>query len=153
MNVKYINPFLTAIVDIFKEKISLDAKPSKPFIKKDKKGSGVVTGIIGVSGDFKASFSITFEKEVIKYIFQKLFNKEIVEITDEIRDEFGKLLNEICQKAKKIYEDEGISVNFAIPSILTGEGHKIQHIENIPVIALTFNTTVGKFNVEFAVAE
>ncbi len=149
MDVKFINPFLTATVNVLKTMAFVEPKPGKPFIKKDKIALGDVTGIIGLSGDVTGTLSITFEENTIKHILSNMFGEEVKEINDEVRDGVGELTNMICGDARKMLQQQGINIKAAIPSIVSGKNHTIQHITAGPVIALPFTTEAGKFVVEF----
>ena len=149
MDVKFINPFLTATVNVLKTMAFVEPKPGKPFIKKDRVALGDVTGIIGLSGDVEGTLSITFEEETIKHILSNMFGEDVKEINDEVRDGVGELTNMICGDARKLLQQMGINISASIPSIVSGKDHTIQHITAGPVIALPFSTEAGKFIVEF----
>ncbi len=149
MDVKYINPFLTATINVIKTMAFLDPKPGKPFIKKESKALGDVSGVIGLSGDLKGSLSITFEEDTIKHIVSNMFGEDINEINDEVRDAVGELTNMISGDARRQLQSFGVKIDAAIPSIITGKNHTITHIAKGPIVALPFDTEKGKFIVEF----
>ena len=149
MNVKYINPFLNATINVIKTMAFTETKPGKPFLKKDQNAMGDVTGVIGLSGDVTGSMSITFEEETIKHIIANMFGEPVKEINDEVRDAVGELTNMISGDARRMLQAEGVTLESAIPSIITGRAHTITHIAKGPIIAIPFETETGKFVVEF----
>ncbi len=153
MNVKYINPFLTATINVIKTMAFTEAKPSKPFLKKEQKAMGDVSGVIGLSGDVMGSMSITFEEDTILHIISNMFGEPITEINDEVRDAVGEITNMISGDARRMLQAEGVTIEAAIPSIITGKNHTITHMAKGPIIAIPFETEKGKFFIEFTLEE
>ena len=150
IDVKYINPFLSSIIDIFKDKYSLNSHPEKPYIKKDELALGIISGIIMISGDITGSMCITFEEETIKYIISKILEKEIDNLdSDEVKNSVKELISSISANAVNLLRKDGINIETTSPSILFGSNHTIQHIVSKPIIVLPFITDKGKFIVEF----
>ncbi len=151
IDVHYVNPFLSAIIEIFKEKYFLESQPEKPFVKNDELALGIISGIIIISGDVSGSMAITFEEETIKYILSKIFDKEVEDLnTEEVKENIKELINSISAKAVSfLKKKEGINIVTTIPTIIYGKNHTIQHIISTPIIALPFTTNKGKFIVEF----
>ncbi len=150
IDVKYINPFLSSIIDIFKDKYSLKSHSEKPYIKKDELALGIISGIIMISGDITGSMSITFEEETIKYIISKILEKEIDNLdSDEVKNSVKELISSISANAVNSLRKDGVNIETTSPSILFGSNHTIQHIVSKPIIVLPFNTDKGKFIVEF----
>jgi len=50
MQVKYINPFLKASINLFHEYLGLKVTSGKPFIRDDPQKLEEVSGIIGLAG-------------------------------------------------------------------------------------------------------
>jgi len=149
MDVKYINPFLSATINVLKTMAFTEPTPGKPFVKKDQKAIGDVSGIIGLSGEAVGSLSITFEESTIKHIVTNMFGEEVKELNDEVRDAVGELTNMISGDARRLLQDQNIKIEASIPSIITGKGHTISHMAKGPTIALPFTTEKGNFIVEF----
>ena len=60
MDVKFINPFLDATINVIKTMAMVELKPGKPFLKKDHVARGDVSGIIGMTGEITGSLSVSF---------------------------------------------------------------------------------------------
>ena len=62
MNVEFINPFLSSLLNVMSTMAQMELVPEKPRIKKGEVAMGDVSGLIGmVSPQTKGSLSITFE--------------------------------------------------------------------------------------------
>ena len=57
MDVKLVNPFLEATVNVLKTMAFTDVTAGKPFLKDGKEAHGDITGIISFSGDATGSLS------------------------------------------------------------------------------------------------
>lgn len=148
MEVKYINPFLTATVNVVKTMAFVELRPGKPFLKVDALATGDVSGIIGLTGEVTASLSVSFTFGLIKDIMSNMLGEEITEITDDVRDAVGEMTNMICGDARRSLQQEGLTLSAAIPTIIAGENHTIKHAVKGPVIVIPFEGDHGSAVVE-----
>ena len=150
MDAKIINPFLEAAVNVLKTMAMTEAKPGRPFIKKDQTAIGDVSGIIGITGDAQGSMSLSFEAPCICSIVTSLFGMPVNEINEEVKDAVGEMTNMICGDARRRLEGIGISLQAGTPTVVAGKNHSITHIHTGPCLAVPFETPNGKFVVEVA---
>jgi chemotaxis protein CheX len=148
MDVNFVNPFLIAALDVIKTMAFVDCTPGKPYLKTDRKASGDVTGIIGITGDTEGSLSITFNKTCIEHIVSNMIGEQVQGIDDQVRDAVGEITNMISGMARRELEKQGYVLRAAIPSVVSGQGHIIQHISPGPCVAIPFETEKGTFIVE-----
>ncbi|MEW6267337.1 MAG: chemotaxis protein CheX [Thermodesulfobacteriota bacterium] len=143
MDVKYINPFLNATLNVIKTMAFVDVKPGKPYLKKDHLAKGDVTGIIGLTGETSGSLSVTFNFELIKQIMKNMLGEEITEVTNDVRDAVGELTNMISGDARRMLQQEGLHLSAAIPTIVAGQNHTIKHVISGPIIVIPFSSDGG----------
>ena len=143
MDVKYINPFLEATVNVIKTMAFMEISPSRPYLKKDQMAQGDVSGIIGLTGEASGSLSVTFNFVLIKQIMQNMLGEEITEITNDVRDAVGEMTNMISGDARRMLQQEGLQLSAAIPTIVSGAGHVIKHMVVGPVIVIPFESEGG----------
>lgn len=153
MKVKYINPFLTATVNVIKTMAFLELIPGKPSLKKDALAKGDVSGIIGLTGDASGSLSVSFSLGLIKEIMKNMLGEEISEVTEDVRDAVGEMTNMICGDARRALQGDGLNLSAAIPTIVSGEGHTISHAVAGPVIVIPFKAAGGSAVVEVSLEE
>ena len=78
-----------------------------------------------------------------------MLQEEIQTINDENKDAVAELLNIIFGKAKKILNASGLNIQQAIPSIIRGPGHSIQHQAQNQTIVIPFTCPeIGNFRAE-----
>ncbi|MGD0399250.1 MAG: chemotaxis protein CheX [Syntrophobacteraceae bacterium] len=150
MDVKIINPFLAAAVHVLKTMAQVDAKPGKPFLKKDDVAIGDVSAIIGITGAAQGSMALIFTEQCIKDIASNLLGVPFTELNHEVRDAVGEFTNMICGDARRRLGEDGFILQAGIPTIVGGKGHTIKHIADGPRLAVPFQTSQGSFMVEVA---
>jgi chemotaxis protein CheX len=143
MDVKYINPFLSGTLNVLKTMAFVDLSPGKPFLKKDHVAQGDVTGIIGLTGEATGSLSVTFNFSLIQQIMKNMLGEEVSEVTNDVRDAVGEITNMISGDARRLLQQEGLSLTAAIPTIVAGKGHTIKHVIAGPIIVIPFSADGG----------
>jgi len=123
MDVKLINPFLAAAMHVLKTMAQVDAKPGKPFLKKDDVAIGDVSAIIGITGAAQGSMALIFTEQCIKHIASNLLGEPFTQLNHEVRDAVGELTNMICGDARRRLAEEGLVLQAGIPTIVSGKGH------------------------------
>lgn len=154
MNKNFINPFLSAVVNVLKTMAQLDARPAKPTIKNDAVARGDVTGFIGMTcAKAKGSLAITFPRQVVFALGKNMLGETLTELDATATDIVGEITNMVTGGAKVALQDVGYEFDMAIPSVVSGRGHAVSHPHGSQVIMLPFDTDVGRFFVEFAFIE
>lgn len=148
MDANIINPFINATMNVLGTMASIKATTGKPYLKKDNVAKGDVTGVIGLTGAANGTISVTFDEGSILQIVSNMFGEEMTVLDDEIADAVGELTNMISGQARKELEAKGKIFHAAIPSVITGKGHKVIHITSGARIAIPFETEKGSFTIE-----
>jgi chemotaxis protein CheX len=153
MNVEYINPFLRATLNVLKTMAFTEAVAGKPYVKKEEVAHGDISGIIGITGDATGSMSISFTENCICHIVSNMFGENISNLNPEVEDAVGEITNMISGDARRELAEKGITLQGAIPTVVTGKNHAIKHQAKGPTIAIPFSTKAGNFVVEFCFSE
>ncbi|MFA5902534.1 MAG: chemotaxis protein CheX [Desulfobacula sp.] len=148
MNVKLINPFINATINVLETMAFVTVNAGKPYLKKDNVAVGDVTGVLGLTGIANGTISVTFEEKCILTIVSNMFGETMTELNNEIADAVGELTNMISGQARRELEEVGKVFKAAIPSVVTGRNHSITHYTDGPKIAIPFSTESGDFTIE-----
>lgn len=151
LDTNFINPFIKGAQITFETQVGLKITAGKPFIKKANElpGEFAIAGIINLTcAHFTGAVSIVFSKSTFLNIYNKMLDENISEITDEVKDGAGELLNIIYGLAKKELNELGYRLEKAIPTILYGSNIKVHSNKNCPTIALPFQSESGEFFIE-----
>ena len=154
LNVNIVNPFLNAVIDVLTTMAQVVPTPGRPFLKESSQAIGDVTGIIGLTGhDDKGSISVTFTESCALVIVSNLLGEEIKELTADVRDAVGELTNMIAGQARRGLDEVGHKYHAAIPTVVVGRKHTIEHHATGPILAIPFKTPHGDITVEACFGE
>jgi len=149
MNVEFINPFITALLNVVGMMGHTELTNEKPRIKNNEVSMGDVSGLIGMVGsETKGSLSITFEKSLALRIMQRMLGEKLKEIDEDVIDMVGEITNMVSGGAKKELSKKGFEFDMATPMIVSGTNHTIDHIHEGHVIIIPFGSDSGKAFIE-----
>ncbi len=150
MDIRFINPFLEAAVEVLGTMAAVSLQAGKPYLKKNQQASGDISGVVGLSGDAQGSLSVTFEFSVIKHALKAMLGEDISKVNDDARDAVGEFTNMISGSARQKLQEAGLTLSAGIPTVVDGPGHNIHHTVNGPTLVIPFSSNVGAVVVEAA---
>lgn len=145
MDFNLIQPFINATLTVLKTMAFTEAHFKPPYFKDEKTANGDVSGVIGLTGDASGSLSVSFPEKTILVIVSNMFGERMSEVDDEIKDAVGEITNMISGQARQELEGLGMSLESAIPTVISGKDHTIKHITTYPILAITFSLDEGEF--------
>ena len=149
MKADFINPFLYATVNDLRTMGKLTPEPGKPDVKKNKIAFWDITGIIGLTGDSEGSMSLTLSEACALNVAENMTGEKFEELSDKVADAVGELTNMISGDARAQLENQGFSFSAAIPTIVRGKNHVINHIvKGGMTVFFPFSTSSGNLFVE-----
>lgn len=151
MDVKFINPFLQGTVEVLKKMAFMDPRPGKVYLKENNIAAGDVSGIIGITGDATGSLAISFSDPCICHIVGRMLGETFTTANHDVFDAVGEITNMISGVARTYLEKDGMQVYAAIPSVIFGKNHTIDHILDAPSIIIPFSTEAGIFVVDVCI--
>lgn len=154
MDIEFVNPFVSATVNVVRTMAATDLKVGKIQTKESKLTDGVVTGIIGLASE-KASGNmvLSFDQPSILGIVKRMLMEEFTEINADVVDAVGELTNMICGGAKADLSQKGYIFDMAIPVMIVGKNVEVKQLSEAPTIVIPFYTQDGKFVVEANLAK
>ena len=148
MDVKLINPFINATINVLETMAFVTVTAGKPYLKKDNQAVGDVTGVLGLTGAAHGTIAVTFEENTILTVVSNMFGEKMESLNEDISDAVGELTNMISGQARRELDEVGKVFKAAIPSVITGKNHTVRHYSDGPKIAIPFETDGGKFTIE-----
>jgi chemotaxis protein CheX len=146
MDVKYVNPFITATINMFDTMLKMHVVPGKAVLKKEPFPTFDVSGIIGLSGSAQGSIVISFPKIMALKVVSALLGVELKVVGPEMTDGIGELANIIAGNAKQNLE--GLSLSISLPNVILGRDHVVANQSSTPAIIVPFTSTMGSFAME-----
>jgi chemotaxis protein CheX len=150
LDVKIINPFINATLNVLETMAFVKSEAEKPYLKTNNHAKGDVSGVVGFTGETNGTVFITFDESCIVKVVSNMFGEEIHEINDDIKDAVGELTNMISGQARKELEEIGKVFQGSIPSVVTGKNHELLPMTKGHRIAIPFKTDFGSFTIEVA---
>lgn len=153
IDVSFVNPFIEGTVLVLDVQCSTKVSPLKPILKGTEEFDSQtdIAGIIGItSPTFNGSIAICFSEQLFLTLMSRMLGEEIKEITKDLEDGAGELLNMIFGHAKKILNTKGHSIEKALPTIVRASNLSVNHAGTQGAIQLPFEGDVGKFFMEIS---
>ena len=151
MKVKYINPFLNASVNLFKDYLGFKVKTGQPYVLKDPQDLSEVSGLIGLAGETVGAVVLSFSRETAIAVVSKMEGRTYSALGTEVVDGVGELINIIAGNAKKDLTEFRIEIS--LPGVITGTTYRIHWPEGIPVVSIPFDSEVGPFSVNVSLRD
>jgi len=148
MDVRYINPFVKAIQNVFRTMLGEEVAVAKPVVCTDARASADISGVIGFSGDAAGCVVLSFPRDVACRVASKFAGVDLDEKDPDLVDAIGELANMVAGNAKKDFE--GVSISISLPSVIIGRDHVVSQSRMVPRLAIPCRTGLGDFYVEVA---
>lgn len=145
MSVRYIDPFVTATVNVFQEFFKITPTVQKPYlIKPEEAHNWDVSAIIGIAGEAKGAVVLSFTDSLATELAASLAGTASP-APEEVTDAIGEIVNIVAGNAKKGLEQYRLVIS--LPSIVKGKNHRISWpSRGIPIIGIPFKTEVEPFH-------
>ncbi len=148
MDVRYINPFLNAVQNVFETMINVPYSLGKPSLKKDFNSSHEVSGIIGISGEVTGCVVVSFPETIALQLASELLGETFTKVDADCTDAIGEIANMIAGDAKKDFPEGDTTIS--VPSVVIGL-HKIAFPKGVPIISIPCQTDKGSFTIDVAI--
>jgi chemotaxis protein CheX len=151
MDVKYINPFLDALVSVLGSFGVGDIKRGSIQKKENMHVNMDITSLIGLVGGVRGNIAYSFSQETARQIVSKMMmGAPVIEFDEISRSAIGELANIITGTASGILSgmmsEKGTVVDTTPPSIIFGRDIYFM-ISSVPTIAIGMDTQFGKIEI------
>lgn len=149
MDVKIINPFLSATLNTFQQMFQIASTNKEPFVVDIKTGHPwEVSGLLGITGDYSGIVAVRLHKILAYKLLELSGLKEIpeeekLELSQELVSEFTNIVS-----GNAVSSIPGINLNVSPPVTITGKDHIISWPRNYPVVGIPFITPYGPYEVD-----
>lgn len=149
LDVAFINPFLTATMKTLEVQCQTKIKFGKPYLKKEQQeGISVASVLSLVSEGFSGSIVLCFPSNVFLKIYENMFGEKHAELTSDIGDAAGELLNIIYGQAKADLNKKGYKFPAALPTVMYGPQVNIRQTGGRAAMVIPFQMDIGQFHLE-----
>jgi len=153
MDVKYINPFISASRKVIQQLIQ-----EEPVVETPRKLENTIPGsdivvIVGLTGEIKGQVMFTMEEETAIRIVRKMtFNESVQELDFIGQSAISELGNMILGSTGMEMYSQGITIDITPPSMCSGEGIVISSKNKFVCVPLNIHG-VGKIYINISFEE
>ena len=153
-DLNFIVPFVQSAIKVLTTLANTKPEKEEVFVRTATQSSGDISAIIALnSNDYLGSMAITFEKACFLGLVGSMLGETYTEISPDIQDAAAEICNQVFGASKLILNQQGHSIQPAIPSVVVGQGHIIHHSAIGKVLAVRFKTEFGRFVIEAVVEQ
>lgn len=149
MDVRFINPFLASIKNVFKTMVEAEVRIGTPCTPNGALQNLDVSSIVGFSGDVVGSVALCFPLSTAVAVASKFARCEMTEEHPDFADAIGELSNMIAGNAKSRFEN--VTVSISLPRVVIGKGLRLLGSKCSPALLLPCESELGSFSVELMV--
>ncbi len=148
MDVRYINPFIASIKNVFSTMVQTEVTVGKPVLKPTNDRAVDVSSVIGLSGDIVGAVVLGFSCDVACKLASTFAGIEMTLDHADFSDAIGELANMVAGNAKKDFTGHDVSIS--LPSVIVGKGHHVSQLKTSPRLVIPCSSAAGSFDVEIA---
>lgn len=127
MDVKVINPFIDAIVNIMPQLGFADVKRGKLSLKEHFVASKGVSVLIGLSSQIQGNVIYNMSEDTVKKIASTMMmGMPVTDIDPLAQSAISELANMLTGNAATYFAKQGISVDISPPNLVLGEDARIK---------------------------
>lgn len=152
MRIEYINPFVEAAFNVFKEVLSVDIKRGELYLKSTSQPVLGVAVIIGLAGDVEGRIILDMSHETAIKIVSEMNMEEFDKLDELGRATITELANIITGQAVTKLYDLGFKFDLTPPSIVTGRDMVISD-SGVEALIVPIELPYGKVEINVAVRE
>lgn len=152
MNVKFLNPFLDAVVDVMKAEVGIPCTRGNLSMQKSSMTTSEVTVMISIIGQVQGVVLYGMSKTTSLKVVSKILDQEFSDFDNLAQSGIGELGNVISGKATINLSEAGFQTTISPPTLIIGQDAQISTLD-FSRIAVPFTTELGEIIVHLAVRE
>lgn len=143
LDARIVSAFIKATIQTLKNVCDSEITQKDIFLKKDYYLFGDISGLMAITGEAEGSAAIALRMELASRIVSDIMGGKPLDIpVTEVQDGAGELINQISGLARHLLWQSGYKFEISLPTIITGFGHKINHLidkdRRLPIMTIIF---------------
>ncbi|HNA87848.1 MAG TPA: chemotaxis protein CheX [Anaerolineales bacterium] len=152
MDVKFLNPFVQAAVEVLKTEVGANAVRGEVSLHKSSLTSDDITVLINLIGDVYGVVMYGMSTVTCLNMVSKIMGQEFTEFNTLAQSGVAELGNVISGQATIRFSESGYKSNISTPTVLNGNGVEISTLD-FPRIVVPLETQFGMLTVHLALRE
>ncbi len=152
MDVKLLNPFIQAAVEVLKAEVGADIVREEISLQKSSLTSDDITVLINLIGDVYGVVMYGMRMSTGLAMVSRIMGQQMGDLNSLAQSGVAELGNVISGRATIRFSEAGYQSNISTPTVLIGSGIQISTLD-FPRIVVPLNTELGYFTVHLALRE
>jgi chemotaxis protein CheX len=152
MNVKFLNPFIEAVVEVLKAEVGINAVRGDLSLQKSALTTDDVTVLIHLVGQIYGVVLYGLPASTGLKFVSEIMGQEFTEMDSLAQSGVAELGNVISGKATVKFSQSGYQSNISPPMVITGKGVQVSTLD-FPRLVVPLETEVGSMTVHLALRE
>ena len=152
MDVKFLNPFVQAAVEVLKAEMDANANRGEVTLQRSSLTSDDITVLINLIGDVYGVVMYGMSTETCLNLVSKILGQEFTEFNALAQSGVAELGNVISGQATIRFSESGYKSNISTPTVLNGNGVEISTLD-FPRVVVPLETQFGILTVHLALRE
>jgi len=148
---EYINPFVSAAVEVFSTMLGCELKRGDLSLNQNFQPAHEISGIIGLSGKASGTVVVSVDRDVAISATEIMLGQRPDGINTDVIDAVGEMTNMIAGKAKAGLGH--LAMNLALPTVITGHNHTIRFGSSASTICIPYSCRWGELSVEVGLVD
>lgn len=152
MDVKLLNPFIQAAVEVLKAEVDANVARGEISLQKSALTSDDITVLINLIGDVYGVVMYGMQTSTGLNMVSKIMGQDFAELNSLAQSGVAELGNVISGRATIRFSEAGYQSNISTPMVLNGNGIEISTLD-FPRIVVPLETQFGMLTVHLALKE
>lgn len=152
MDVKFLNPFVQAAVEVLKAEMEANTVRGEVTLQKSSLTSDDITVLINLIGDVYGVVMYGMSTVTCLNLVSKIMGQEFTEFNALAQSGVAELGNVISGQATIRFSESGYKSNISTPTVLNGNGVEISTLD-FPRVVVPLETQFGMVTVHLALRE
>jgi chemotaxis protein CheX len=151
MQVEFINPFISATLDVFATMLGCTLTRGPLSLKHEHTPMYEVSGLIGLSGKCRGMVVVSVSRHTALCAAEILLGSRPDEINRDVLDAIGELTNMVAGAAKTHLEEYRLTIG--LPTVICGKGQAVAFPSQVSPIVIPFDSNIGEVCVQVGLVE
>ncbi len=148
MEVKYINPFIESVDELFSTMLSCEARQGDVQVTRSMKIGGDIVALVGLTGSRRGTVALSFPSATACAVASRFIGMEITECDETVSDAMAEVANIVAGGAKsRLWQasqnEEPMSLS--LPTIISGSDYTINYPAGAVWLQIPFSSELGDF--------
>lgn len=152
MNVKLLNPFVQAAVEVLKAEVGVEVARGEISLQNSSLTSDDITVLINLIGEVYGVVMYGMQMSTGLSIVSSIMGQKFTELNNLAQSGVAELGNVISGRATIRFSEAGYASNISTPTMLIGSGIQISTLD-FPRIVVPLETPFGYFTAHLALKE